>query len=640
MIPVVLFFFARKRQEIPFRNMFWLFGLFIFFCGTTHLVDVVTFRYPVYRFLGLMKLLTAIVSWATVFALIPLVPRFLSMKSPEALEMEVAERKRAEEALKLLNDELEEKVAQRTELAMKRADELVEAQRILTEKTKILESILENLGEGVVVIDRSERYIHVNAAARKLLPVLEAPPDQAGDWPEQVRFLDETGRVLEAQEMPLLVATRQVRPVDAAELQVVGQETAGWLRVTARPLPPEIGGAVAVIHDITQRKQTLQELTDARDTALRANRVKSEFLAVMSHELRTPLNGVRGMLEALGDTRLEDKQKEFVDTALGCSETLMRLIDDLLDLTKIESGKLDIHVKPFDPGRLMAKVEGVFAPRLESGEVTLRSSLDPVVPEWVLGDEPRLLQIASNLVGNAIKYSQKGEVSFELSYQDSQLQLVVKDQGPGIPKEFHAELFDPFTQMDSSRARRQGGVGLGLAIVDRLVKVLGGVMTFESVVDQGTRFQISVPAEACQAPEADPDAPNSIDLAELKVLVVEDNPINRRIVGMQLRKLSVGQVLVAEDGQQALQLAAGQNLDIILLDCQMPGLDGLEVARLLRADPQAYGNPVIIALTAHALREERERCFEAGMDDFLSKPLAFAELRRALTEWWKKLTDG
>ena len=270
--------------------------------------------------------------------------------------------------------------------------------------------------------------------------------------------------------------------------------------------------------------------------------------------------------------------------------------------------------------------------------MTLETSLDDEIPNWVLGDESRVVQIVTNLVGNAIKYCQDGNVTLRAEAAGAMVRLIIKDEGPGIPAEFHQTLFDPFTQLDSSGARTQGGVGLGLAIVSRLTTLLGGTLRFESVEGRGTRFEIDLPLPSCEPPAQLGSSGEDCDLSGLSIMVVEDNPINRRVVTTQLEKLFAGEVVVAEDGQKALDLLAGTEVDLILLDCQMPGLDGFEVARQIRSDAERYGTPVIIALTAHALSEERQRCLEVGMDDFLSKPLSFQNLRATLKTWSDKLT--
>lgn len=640
-IPLILVYFARRKRDVPFRELFWLFGAFIVFCGSTHLMDTIALKYPAYWLLGYMKMGTALVSWVTVLALIPITPRALAMRFPEELEREVEERKRAESALRELNAELERRVREGTALANRRADQLAQAQQILKEKSDILEAVLENLGEGVAVIDADEQYTHLNTAAKNLVPGLAEPPTRTENWTRHFQLADESGRLLTLEEMPLIKAARQRGLIDGQEIQILGEEEVRWLRVTARPLPPDIGGAVAIFFDATQQRRHLKLLTQAKEEAESANAVKSQFLAMMSHELRTPLNGIRGMIELLQDTELNSLQRDYAETALGCSRSLLRLIDDLLDLSKVEAGKLEIQTAPFSLVQLVKDLKNTFHLDFQDSPLKLECRLGAKVPSWILGDESRVLQILGNLVGNALKYCPEGTVNVELEWSDSGLEICVQDDGPGIPQEFHRDLFSPFTQADTNYARKREGVGLGLAIVARLVELMAGSLKFHSPPLGGTRFDIILPLPTCEGPqgEAGADRPEG-SLKLLRVLVVDDNEINRRVVSLQLKKLEVGEVLLAQDGQQALEILADQKVDLVLLDCQMPGLDGYEVAEKVRANGETYGSPVIIALTAHALQQERDRCLQVGMNDFMSKPLSYAVLSTTLSEWARRLSGS
>ena len=343
------------------------------------------------------------------------------------------------------------------------------------------------------------------------------------------------------------------------------------------------------------------------------------------------------MLEFLHETKMSKEQSEYAETALSCSNTLLHLIDDLLDLSKIEAGKLEIRRKPFSLKTMLADIDNVYRPTLEHTDLALKTELDESLPDWVSGDESRIVQVVTNLVGNAVKYSKQGVVTLSVERAGELIRIVVKDEGPGIPEEFQASLFEPFTQLDSSTARSYGGVGLGLAVVHRLVRLMGGTLDFESAEGRGTQFEITLSLPACQAPIDAESSDGECDLSALSILVVEDNPINRRVVTTQLEKLQAGEVVVAEDGRKALEFLSKRAVDLILLDCQMPGLDGFEVARLIRSDAERFGRPIIIALTAHALSEERQRCLDVGMDDFLSKPLAFKNLRATLRVWSERL---
>lgn len=385
-------------------------------------------------------------------------------------------------------------------------------------------------------------------------------------------------------------------------------------------------------------EERARHLEVLKEEAEHANLVKSEFLAMMSHELRTPLNGVGGMLELLESTPLNEKQTDYLQTAKGCSEALLNLIDDILDLTRIEAGKFTVTELPFQPSSLVGLVNDVFEVKYEQTAERLVPKIEPSIPEFVLGDKGRVLQILNNLVGNAFKYGE-GEVRLEMGYENGELLFKIQDQGPGIPEDFQAHLFDPFTQAENVTQRRFEGAGLGLAIVSRLVKLMNGDLQFKSVSGVGTTFEVRIPAPVTEKPEEKtPNVASSFE--NLRILLVEDNPINRKVVGLQLEKAGVQDFLTAPDGENALALLEQHEVDIMVLDCQMPGLSGFEVAERVRAKPERYGKPIIIALTAHAFPQEKEKCLAVGMNDFLSKPIPFERLRDALGKWAELLRNG
>lgn len=552
------------------------------------------------------------------------------------LAKEIQRRKDAEHALKESELKLQCVVDEHCQIALSREAELDESQNRLINKRLILGAVLESIGEGVVVCNREGEFTWVNSAAVQLVPMLCQSPHYQGEWVNSdVRVLNNEGVRLWSEHMPLARAMRG-ELVDNAEIQIFeGDKRLRWLNVTARPLPKETGGAVATFHDITATKDAFERMGEARDQAVRASRVKSEFLAVMSHELRTPLTGVRGMLEHLQSCCLQQDQAEYAQVALNCSDSLLHLIDDILDLSKIEAGKLQLRVVPFELSPLLDTIVDMFGPDLMQRPLELKVEYAAESPEWFTGDSARLRQILVNLVGNAVKYSEQGTVTLRARATQEGLRCEVEDQGPGIPESLRESLFEAFTQGDSSSKRHFGGVGLGLSIVSRLVALLGGKIGYESEIGRGTRFEVLLPYFPCSAPEVEDEGTTGFDgdLSSLRLLVVEDNPINRRVLGLQLGKLGVGEILYAEDGEQALEVAARHPGGVILLDCQMPGIDGIEVAKRLREDRETYGNPVVIALTAHALAKERERCLAAGMDEFLTKPLAFEALRATLLRW-------
>lgn len=545
-------------------------------------------------------------------------------------------RQAAEDALKESELKLQCVVEEHCEMALSREAELDASHSRLINKRLILGAVLESIGEGVVVCNGLGEFTWVNSAAIQLVPMLCRSPNYQGEWVNSdVRVLNAEGVRLWSEHMPLARAMRG-ELVDNAEIQIFeGDQRLRWLNVTARPLPKETGGAVATFHDITATKDAFERMGEARDQALKASRVKSEFLAVMSHELRTPLTGVRGMLEHLQSSCSKHDQAEYAQVALNCSDSLLHLIDDILDLSKIEAGKLNLRVVPFELSPLLDTIVDMFGPGLLERPLELKVEYRQEGSGWFAGDPARLRQVLVNLVGNAVKYSEKGTVALRARATEEGLLCEVEDQGPGIPEALRESLFEAFTQGDSSSGRQFGGVGLGLSIVSRLVALLGGRICYQSELGSGTRFEVLVPYFPCEASETDAECADrpDCDLSQVRLMVVEDNPINRKVLGLQLAKLGVGDVCYAVDGEEALTVAARHPGGLILLDCQMPGIDGIEVARRLRADRDTYGNPVIIALTAHALANERERCLNAGMDEFLTKPLAFEGLRATLLRW-------
>lgn len=579
--------------------------------------------------------LSVLLAWLSCLVIPIILARFAHQQ--RALKREIRQRKKAEEALREANMLLQGAVQEHSFLARSKVAELDASQSRLLSKRHILGAVLESIGEGVVVVNAEGEFTWVNSSAIELVPSLCSLPKYTGDWVGEYTVLDQTGMVVNHEQMPLARAMRG-EIVNATELQLADSDgNRRWLRVTARPLPRETGGAVSIFHDITSTKTSLERMEESRDQALRASQVKSEFLAVMSHELRTPLNGVRGMLEFLQESDLTPQQAKYAEIALHCSDSLLYLIDDILDLSKIEAGKLNIRMAPFQLRALLNTVTDMFEPELIARPLKLEVDISTSVPNWFRGDAVRLRQILVNLVGNAVKYSEKGIISLKASYgaEESILVFDVSDQGPGIPEPLREHLFDAFTQADSSSNRQYGGVGLGLAIVSRLVMLLHGKIEYETELGEGTTFRVALPWHSCPTPEtvADSQPSKPCELHKLKVLVVEDNPINRNVLILQLEKLGITKVLVAENGEKALEIAGRNRVELILLDCQMPGLDGVAVAELIRADSALYGVPVIVALTAHALSDERERCLKAGMNDFLTKPLAFKLLEDTLRKW-------
>ena len=559
------------------------------------------------------------------------------------------------------------------------------------------------------VTERKKSEDHAYETAAELRALFQA-------FPDLFLRLDRAGNVLDCKggqsSDPFLTVEKftdhnlkEILPAGVAELFGEAQDKvrkSGVLEVLefsaegrqgqqvyeSRLLPLSWDHWIAVVRNITARKsgelklteyaqeleQKNQQLEAALATAREATQLRSRFLANMSHEIRTPMNGVLGMTDFLLATKLTPEQQEFAESIKRSADALLALINDILDLSKIEAGKLRLDRVPFQLGTVLGEIASLFALEARTKGLEFVSTVPADLPRVVVGDPGRLRQVLRNLLGNALKFTDRGEIGIRAELlSDStnviQIRFTVHDTGIGIPPDQQGRLFESFTQGDGSSTRRHGGTGVGLAISKQLVELLGGEIGVASEQGDGSRFwftasfgkaapgeapapkpAIKVPAPRLTSrPAAVPAAPVAPKRAPmenpaavegpLRVLLAEDNEINQRITLRLLEKLGVAADAVV-NGREAVQALEKRKYDLVLMDCQMPDMDGFEATAIVRSREGDANHTPICALTANAMEGDRERCLAAGMDDYISKPVGLEKLQKAVDRWLHRPAGG
>ena len=534
-----------------------------------------------------------------------------------------------------------------TRLALERAKHEIEQRGRMEAELRLSRDewkrTFDAMADLIFIIDDKQNILRINKAASNALGISE---DEVQSVPCYVRM---HGTDKPPENCPHL---KSLRDHDTHQVDVLVERFGQHYQVTTSPIIDADGhyeASVHVAHDISDRLRYERELEEARQAADAASRAKSEFLSSMSHELRTPMNGVLGMAQLLALPQLQDdKRVQYAQTILNAGHTLLSLLNDILDLSKVEAGKLNLELIAFAVDTLVGDIQALFAGSANAKGLQIDATWQGPAGPCYLGDPYRLRQMLSNLVNNAIKFTASGFVrisacEIERDLQHAVLLFSVSDSGIGITDEQQTRLFQAFSQADSSTTRQFGGTGLGLSIVLQLAKLMGGEVGIDSQPGQGARFWFRVrvllqtEAHALLQTTAASVAVPASDLTGT-VLIAEDNLVNRMVIMAMLDELGCSglTIVIVEDGQQALDhITQGGTPDLVLMDVQMPVMDGLTATELIRLWQADHGKPrlPIVALTASAFEENRQQCLDSGMDDFLVKPLDIQKLQAMLTHW-------
>jgi PAS domain S-box-containing protein len=536
-----------------------------------------------------------------------------------------------------------------------REDAIARAKEEVERTRTVMQTILDNMNDGVSLFDKDYVWQFTN---RIHIQRHEYPPELLAPgvtgW-DRIRYQvrrGEYGPVPEAdvERWVTEIATLIRRPGGAS----YERRTANgrYVHFTYKTL--DDGSLLGVYHDITELREREEALAaameaaeQARTEAEAANSAKSTFLATMSHEIRTPMNGVLGMIEVLERQGLSVEQQRTVATMRDSAQALLRIIDDVLDFSKIEAGKLNLEQTTFSLSALMDQVRQTFVPLAEAKGLLVTSVVDPGSHDALIGDPTRVRQILFNLVGNALKFTERGGIALRASTaplggERTRVTLVVQDSGVGLSEEERSRLFRPFSQADSSTTRRFGGTGLGLSIVRRLAELMDGSVAVESELDRGSTFTVELTLVAAAddssllgLTHAAPAAASSILRDEhRKVLVVDDHPVNREVLIRQLAILGIDSDS-AVDGAEALAMWQSGDYALVLADIHMPRIDGYELTRQIRAIEAQRGTArtPIVAVTANVMKGEEQRCLTIGMDAYLGKPISIDRLQVTLERW-------
>jgi len=496
-------------------------------------------------------------------------------------------------------------------------------------------TVIEIMGDLVIVMDKQHRIIDANNAAVKIL------------GKEHSTLIGQPiGSIL--MDIPSMADKAALNSKSRSEIILEINHKRAYFNVKLSPLydkDKSLIGTLLILSDITDLYETMEKLEKERLLAESASKAKSEFLATMSHEIRTPINGIVGMAELLESANLTVQESENLKALQYSAESLLHLITDILDFSKIEAGKMEVEYTNFSLREIVAGTANTFAAQKKGEMFSFSAEVEVDVPDQLLGDYIKLRQILANLLSNAFKFTEKGEVRLKVSKTKTEPDSVwvsfsISDTGIGIAQDKINSLFLSFHQLDSSTTRRFGGTGLGLSIVKKLLDLMGGSIGVKSAVGKGSEFCFELSFKISEKQISDDfhaEASAAAESKSLRILVAEDSRVNQLLISQLLQKKNWDSVIV-ENGQEALRKLEDNSFDLILMDIQMPVMDGYEAVKLIRQREAGKGVRIpIIALTANATQEDRARCIECGMDDFLTKPIKSDKLYQYIVKYTNNL---